>query len=82
MLQALPHCSGRAFCVWFDWDSTDSSLRCAVDDPISTTQAMQTHKMIMKGSEQTSLTLTQFKLQSEAAKKTPLRINTHDKTRA
>lgn len=67
MPQALPHCAGRARCVWFDWDSTDSGLRCAVDDPISTTQARQTRKMIMKGSEQTSLTLTRLKLQSKAA---------------
>lgn len=52
MLQGLLHCAGQALCVRFDWDS----LCCAVDDPISTTQAVQTHKMIMKGSKQTSLT--------------------------
>lgn len=41
--------------------------------PSHTTQARQTHKMMMKGSKQTRLTLTQFRLQSKAAQKKPKR---------
>lgn len=51
--------------------------------PSHTTQARQTHKTMMKGSKQTRLTLTQFRLQSKAAKKqTKTRLNANDRTRA